>query len=52
MIEIKNGKVYISIEGKMKETTDPALIGFAVLDWAEKQNEMKEDIIFEEQFTR
>jgi hypothetical protein len=38
MIEIKNSKVYINIEGKMKETTDPTLIGFAVLDWAEKEN--------------
>ncbi|OCB77962.1 hypothetical protein [Flavobacterium crassostreae] len=33
-IEIENGRVFI----KGKETTDPVLIGYAVLDYAEELN--------------
>lgn len=37
MIQIKNGKVFIEIEGNLKETSNPELIGLAVLDYAENQ---------------
>ncbi|MBS3993126.1 MAG: hypothetical protein KGZ87_05370 [Bacteroidetes bacterium] len=37
MIQIKNGKVYIEIEGELRETSNPELIGLAVLDFAENE---------------
>lgn len=37
MITIKNGRVYVKIEGEYKETSNPELIGLAMLDVAETQ---------------
>ena len=37
MITIKNGRVFVKIEGEYKETSNPELIGLAILDFAETQ---------------
>lgn len=47
MIHIKNGKVFIEIEGVLKESSNPELIGLAILDFAEKE-ENHSAIIFKE----
>lgn len=45
MIEIANGRVFV--DGK--ETVDPALIGYAILDFAESQENDGMKIVLKEQ---
>ena len=41
---IKNGKVFVNVEGEMKETTDPNFIGCALLDALEVNNNLEINI--------
>jgi hypothetical protein len=40
MIKIKNGRVFVKIDGEIKETSNPELIGLAILDLAEEQKQI------------
>ncbi len=46
MVHIRNGKVFIKIEDKFKETTNPELIGLAILDLAETNKKERKRIDF------
>ena len=39
-LEIINGKIFVNVLGEMKETADPIFIGCAILDYAEKNNNL------------
>jgi hypothetical protein len=45
MIEIVNGKIYID----KSETTDPELIGLALIDFAESVKNYKVKVIFKDE---
>lgn len=40
MLSITDGKVFIQVEGKVKETTNPELIGLVILDLAEEKKNL------------
>jgi len=46
MVHIKKGKVFIEVEGEVKETTNPELIGLAMLDLAEINKKERNRIDF------
>ncbi len=50
MIQIKDGKVFIEIEGELKETSNPELIGLAILDWVETTENSNTELVLKSNF--